>query len=197
MTPSDCLATYVPSERVDQSEVLVTSDGGKTWAPAAAQGLQTSLLSSTACATSSYCWASGAAMPPGSTNPVKLDTLHALLTTTDDQGATWKTANSIHLSTSRWLTRSRAQQQRRASHSGTRAHSRVDPPAPSSSCHTGAEMGGAQAPVIRLRCPDIRRLRSVRRGRRSRRRTPGAEGSRRTRLSSASCTTRCAPCSAR
>jgi photosystem II stability/assembly factor-like uncharacterized protein len=89
---SDCLASTFAGSGSLSSDVLVTTDGGETWTLPAAQGLQSSLLSSTSCATSSYCWASGSAIPPGSGNPIRLDSLQPLLTATDDQGASWTTA---------------------------------------------------------------------------------------------------------
>ena len=89
---SDCLASTFAGSGSLNSDVLVTTDGGETWTLPASQGLQSSLLSSTSCATSSYCWASGSAIPPGSRSPIQLDSLQPLLTVTDDQGANWTTA---------------------------------------------------------------------------------------------------------
>jgi photosystem II stability/assembly factor-like uncharacterized protein len=88
----DCLATTFPSSVSPSSDVLVSTDGGQTWALSAAQGLQPSMLTSTSCATSSYCWASGAAIPPGSRSPIAIDSTAPRLTMTDDQGASWTTA---------------------------------------------------------------------------------------------------------
>ena len=89
---SDCLASTFPANGSLMSDVLVSIDGGQSWTLSAAQGLEPSLLSSTSCATSSYCWASGAAIPPGSSSPINFDSLKGLLTMTDDQGASWTTA---------------------------------------------------------------------------------------------------------
>ncbi len=88
----DCLASTFPSSESISSEVLVSTDGGQTWAQSAAEGLQPSMLTSMSCATSSYCWASGAAIPPGSTSPIAIDSTTPQLTMTDDQGASWTTA---------------------------------------------------------------------------------------------------------
>ncbi|MGO9341213.1 MAG: hypothetical protein ACLP6E_01645 [Acidimicrobiales bacterium] len=89
---SDCLASTFPARGPLTSDVLVSTDGGQTWALAPADGLEPSTLSSTSCATSSYCWASGVAIPPGSRYPIALDSLQPRLTMTDDQGASWTTA---------------------------------------------------------------------------------------------------------
>jgi hypothetical protein len=90
--PSDCLASTFPANEPLTSDVLVSTDGGHNWLLAPAKGLESSMLSSTSCATSSYCWASGSAIPSSSRYPIAVGSLQPLLTVTDDQGASWTTA---------------------------------------------------------------------------------------------------------
>jgi hypothetical protein len=50
------------------------------------------LLTSVSCATTSYCWASGVVVPLGMSRPITVSEAQGFLTTTDDQGQSWQTA---------------------------------------------------------------------------------------------------------
>lgn len=91
--PSDCYATeFGGAGAVPQSGVLATSDGGQTWSSTGSGDLPDSLLTSISCPSSSYCWASGVIIPPGTSRAITFTDAQGLLATTSDQGQTWQTA---------------------------------------------------------------------------------------------------------
>lgn len=95
---SDCVAT---TGGLSGTQVIVTTDGGRSWTQVPASGLVSSLLPTVTCATASTCWASSggvvrAAGPapatmtsgPLSTEPQP----QPVLDSTADQGQTWQAA---------------------------------------------------------------------------------------------------------
>lgn len=64
---SDCL-TISQISGSGSSEVLRSSDGGKTWAPTTASGLPRGFVTSVSCADASDCWTGGMATAAGSTS---------------------------------------------------------------------------------------------------------------------------------
>ncbi len=74
------------------SSVLVTSDGGQAWSNTGTTGLPNSLLTSVACPSSSYCWASGVVVPKGTGRAISFANAQGMLAMTTDQGQSWQPA---------------------------------------------------------------------------------------------------------
>jgi photosystem II stability/assembly factor-like uncharacterized protein len=93
---SDCLATTAGGGGPTASHLLATTDGGMTWATVTAGGLPTSVVLSMSCATSTYCWLSGALISLralDNESPVAIGNtqVKGLLAMTHDQGQSWQT----------------------------------------------------------------------------------------------------------
>jgi photosystem II stability/assembly factor-like uncharacterized protein len=91
-----CLATVAGGDGPTASNLVATTDSGMTWARVPAAGLPTSVVLGMSCATSSYCWSSGAlmslrALESGSPVAVGNDQVKGLLAMTHDQGQSWQT----------------------------------------------------------------------------------------------------------
>lgn len=81
--------------RTAVTEVLVTTDGGRTWTQAAASGFSSTALPSMSCATASSCWAAGSALQvPGGVLTLGGGQQQAqpVLESTEDQGQSWQAA---------------------------------------------------------------------------------------------------------
>jgi photosystem II stability/assembly factor-like uncharacterized protein len=89
---SDCVASTLGSSG---TQVIVTTDGGRTWTQTPAGGLSPGALLSVTCTTRTWCWGTGARLQrPGGGLTIggNLPQAQPVLESTNDQGQTWQAA---------------------------------------------------------------------------------------------------------